>query len=156
MKTNKERQTRTKHSALGFTFIEALITMSVVVVVAAVTLPLYDRWQTLSTLESSRFEIIQDIRLTQNMAEAGLRDQAFGVYFASNDYTIFQGQTYATRDVAYDIDRSLPMTTVLSGLGEVTFSKKTGAPSVSGSLIITDTVNNNQESIYISLLGLVY
>ena len=102
----------------GFTLIEAVVTIAIIVVVTAVTIPLYSYWQNLRVLDSSRFEVLQDVRLAQDKAMAGLNDESFGVYFISNGYTIFQGDSYATRDIGQDIQRKVPDTIILSGLSD--------------------------------------
>jgi len=140
---------------LGFTLIEVVVTISIIVVVTAVTIPLYSHWQTLSVLDSSRFEVLQDIRFAQDKAMAGYNDSDFGVYFTSSGYTLFQGTTYLTRDSSQDIARKIPSTIVLSGLNEVTFAKKTGEPSVTGTLVLTNTADNSKESILINPEGMI-
>ncbi len=140
----------------GFTLVEVIITIAIIVVVAAVTIPLYSYWQNLSVLDSSRFEVLQDMRWAQDKASAGLNDSDFGVYFTSNTYVIFQGTTFATRDIGQDIERKVPTMIVISGISEVTFDKKTGDPSVSGAVILTNTADSSKESIYINPEGAIY
>lgn len=140
----------------GFTLVEVIITLAIVVIVAGVSFPLYSHWQDIDALDSSRFAILQDVRSAQASAIAGENQSSFGVFFSSTEYTIYQGDAYTSREPAEDIVRYLKDDLILSGLSEVAFEKETGTPSTTGTLVITNTKTNNTESITVNDVGLIY
>ena len=140
----------------GFTLTEVLITLGVIIIVFAATVPLYSHWQTFNVNQSYRYEILQDIRYSQARAKAGLNDSSFGVYFLSTEYILYQGDSYAARDQSQDIVRVLDSSIVLSDLTEVNFLQATGLPSAVGSLAVTNVNTGAIESITINDQGLVY
>jgi len=139
----------------GFTLIEALVVIAIIVIVTAATIPLYGRWQTASILGSTKTEIVQNIRTAQIKAKSGLNNSDFGAYFLTTSYTIYEGSTYITRDQSQDAIFSLPGNISLSGLSEVNFTKKTGIPSVVGTLLINNLASGEKVSIDINSEGLI-
>lgn len=140
----------------GFTLMELLIVVAIMVILAAVTLPIYNSFFTLAVLDSVKVEIIQNIRLAQTKALAQENDSSFGLYFEATQYTLFQGSSYSARVLSLDRIFAMPANINLSNLLEITFAKKTGLPSVSGSLILTNTANNSTETIVINAAGAIY
>lgn len=135
---------------------EVIVTLAIIVVVAAASIPLYSYWQNMDSLDSSRFMILQDIRSAQASSIAGENQSSFGTFFSSTEYIIYQGDAYTSREPAKDIIRYLKDDLVLSGLSEVAFEKETGTSSTTGTLVITNTKTNNTESITVNEVGLIY
>ncbi len=140
----------------GFTLIELIVVISIITILSAVTVPLYSYFQTFTVLGSAKHEVLQNIRLTQVKAQSGENNSAFGVYFDTNQYTLYQGDTYLTRNQSQDIIYGLSDNIGFSGFTEVNFSIKTGLPSATGTLTLTNTINNATETIIFNSMGLVY
>ena len=139
----------------GFTLVEILIVFSIIVVVSAVTIPLYNRWQVANTIASEKTEVAQHLRLAQTRARSGLGDKNHGLYFQSNNYTIFEGDDYLTRDQGEDEFYYLPTSVVISGFSEIIFIKQTGIPNITGTLTLTNTITSETATIDINSQGLI-
>jgi hypothetical protein len=66
-----------------------------------------------------------------------------GVSIQPNQFVIFQGATYATRDVAEDAVIQANPAITHSGLPEVVFTELSANPNVTGSITLTDPVGNS-------------
>ena len=140
----------------GFTFIEALMVIAIILVVFAVTVPLYSQWQIMNVNESHKYEMVQDLRLIQGKAISGLNDSNHGIYFLSTEYTLYQGDSYAARDQSQDVVRYAPTYITLSGISEINFEQKTGTPSVTGTITLTNIADNSTEVIDVKPSGTIY
>ena len=139
----------------AFTLIETLIVITIIAVLAGASVPFYSYFQNFSVIESVKQEVLENMRLAQSKAKAGVNDSAFGLYFSGGQYVIYQGDTYAGRDQSQDFVNELPANVVFSGLAEITFSKNIGQPSNNGTIILTNTSTNIQKQIIVNSQGLI-
>jgi len=93
----------------------------------------------------------------QVSAVGGINDSKHGLYLdtAATAVTVFQGDTYTTRDVAQDFLVDLSGgATLSSDFGtEIVFNKITGIPSSTGTVTISS--NNRTTGITINEEGLI-
>ena len=106
--------------------------------------------------ESYKYELVQDLRLVQGKAISGLNDSSHGVYLLSSQYIMYQGGSYTTRDVSQDIIRYTQSNIILSGISEINFEQKTGTPSNTGTIVLTNTIDNSTEVIDVQSSGTIY
>ena len=127
----------------GFTLVEVLLTIVILALltatVAPTTLDFYRRQQ----LHTYTQEIIQILRRTQLSAMSTEGDSNFGVYFTSNNYILFRGDSYTLRDIQYDEVFDLPSVIGISGLSEVVFLKPEGRSSQEGQIVVTNNIQEN-------------
>ena len=142
-------------------FIEALIIVSISVLLVTAVLPIYSNLQVSSQLRENTSQIIQVIRTARERSMVGLDDIQHGVYFQADKYTLYQGTSYALRDTAYDreiiLDDILRITRNLTGSGDaddLNFSKGFGIPNKTGSITLTHDVKGNR-LIDINSLGMI-
>lgn len=140
----------------GFTLIEILVTITIMIILAAGAMALYSFFQTEQVLESVKTELIQQMRYQQERAKAGIGGTSYGVYFSGSNYTLYQGQNYAARNPASDIVHSLPAGFVFSGYQEVTFLLHQGSASPTGTLTIEKLSTNTSVTIQVNSVGLIY
>lgn len=152
-----------KANTQGFTLIELLIVISVTIILAASTIPVYGGWQSMSQLNESKAQIVQMIRMARQYSIAGYNDTKHGVYLEinpnANDKAIYyQGDSYASRDSDYDLelllDNTISITTTLSGQ-EVNFTKNNGLPSSQGIINIFNNINNSYQ-LEVNEIGVVF
>lgn len=140
----------------GFTLAELLVVIGITLIVSAVSIPLYSYFQGFQTLESARENVLAQVQQARLRAVAGLSQSNHGLYFDNDSYTLYQGDSYASRDQGEDESYQLPDNIVFSGLNEINFIQKTGVPSSEGILVLTNTVNNEIREINIRSNGLIY
>ncbi len=141
-------------SKVGFTLIEILVAIGLIGILVFLSIPFYQSFQVESQLDSITEEIVQTLRRAQSKAMASQADSKFGVKLTSGQYTLFKGDSYATREVVYDEDFNIPDTLSISGLTEIVFDKLKGTTLNTGNITIT-SVNNNSKTININEVGRV-
>lgn len=125
----------------GFTLLETLLVILIIVFLAALIFPLGLDFYKNQQLQTHSQQILQTLRRAQSKAMAGEQDSSFGVYFDNdnNKYILFKGNSYPTRDSQYDEVFDLPAIIAISGLPdppEIIFSKLEGKPNWAGNVIL--------------------
>jgi type II secretory pathway pseudopilin PulG len=142
-------------SQIAFTLVELLITIGIIILLAAVAAPIYGNLQVSAQLNESTSGVTQTLRQARQSAMSRENNAGWGVYFTSSSYTLYQGISYAARNNAYDLvislDSALSFSTTLAG-DEVNFSAGLGEPSNTGSITLTHDVNGTR-TITINSLG---
>jgi prepilin-type N-terminal cleavage/methylation domain-containing protein len=142
----------------GFTLIELLIVISVTLVLAVASAPIYGNLQVSSQLNDSGDQIIQTLRTAHAYSMGRLNNASHGVYFeinpsAADRFILYQGTTYATRDSTYDraatLGSNIVISTTLSG-NETSFSKGIGSPSATGTITVSHEVLQSTRVIEIN------
>lgn len=137
----------------GFTLVEVLLVLSIIILLITLTIPLGIRFYSTRQLDVSENGIVQTLRRAQIKAMSMERDSAFGVYITSEEYVLFKGDSYIARDISYDEIFDLPDNLSITGLSEIVFSKLKGTPSDTGT--ITLFLDNRTESININEMGMI-
>jgi len=112
----------------GFTLIEILITIFLIVILASFIVSVGLNFYKSQQLEVYSQAVLQTLRRAQSKTVSVELDSSFGVYLTNNNYTLFKGNSYDTRDVQYDEVFDLPEIIKVSGLSEVVFLKTEGLP----------------------------
>lgn len=110
----------------GLTLLEILIVVGIIAVLTSLSLPLGLDFYRSQQLEAQSQEIVQTLRRAQLKAMSVEDDSSFGVYFTDDNYTLFKGGSYTTRETQHDEVFNLPLILTLNGLSEVVFSKLEG------------------------------
>ncbi|TSC55426.1 MAG: Uncharacterized protein G01um101418_910 [Parcubacteria group bacterium Gr01-1014_18] len=138
----------------GFTLLEALLSVSVVAILALVAFPISIQFQNRTGLDIASYSFTQSLRSAQTLAQASSGDSSWGVKADTGSILLFKGSSYASRDTAYDQISSIYESIILSGVTEVIFAKFTGLPQTTGTLILTSP-NNETRSVTINSKGTV-
>ncbi len=147
----------------GFTLIELLVVIGIFIIIAVVSTPIYSNWQITVQAKDITTEIIQSLRLAKTRSQAGLNNSSHGVYFEVNEgsgdaFTIYQGSSYAGRNISYDqktnLSGALVLTTTLAG-NEVNFSKGLGEPTATGTVMIVHSTTDEIATVTINSLGVI-
>lgn len=146
----------------GFTLIEFLIAMVLMIVLIGAAIPLYTGLQTSAQLNESADQLVQTMRLARSRAAERLNNAQHGVYLdidpAEDDrYILFQGNSYATRDPSFDrittLDDALALSSALSnGASEIVFNRTQGVPSATGTITLTH-VTYGSRSLSVNSIG---
>ena len=127
----------------GFTFIEILVVVGIIVLFLGLSIPQLRSFQQGSYLKNTGQEVVAALRLAQSKTLASEGALQYGVHFdvvsTPNQYTLFQGSSYAARDTAKDkitvLQKTIEISSLsLGGTSEVVFLRLTGQASVSGTV----------------------
>lgn len=137
----------------GFTSLELLLVTGIVAGIAAVSIPVYRDYQVRNDLLTVTDQVSQALGRAQMLAQAGQLETPWG--YSVSRATLFAGSSYATRDVTEDEYYPMPDTIETSGLDEVSFARLTGAPSATGTIVLTSLRGERREvSILIDRQGI--
>lgn len=137
----------------GFTLIELLLSVTVISIIAATSMPLFVTYQNQNEIHLKGQEITSMLRRAQLYARTSNDNSEWSVAIQSGAATLYKGTTYATRDVSLDETTVLPASITPSGLSAVTFSKLTGIPTATGSITLSS--DSHTRTISLNSVGMV-
>src|SRR3990172_5578838 len=116
----------------GFTLIELLLVTGIVLSVSVLAGPFYARFLGQNSAQETSDQIVQSLRKAQFYAKTSRKSgsSGWGVNYAANTLTVYQGSTYATRNSALDEKFEVSQSVVTWGLGEINFARGSGLPTV--------------------------
>jgi len=132
----------------GFTLIEILVVVGIMSLFLTMSMFQLRSFQQGSHLQNTTQETAAALRLAQSRTLASQDNSQYGVYFdittTPHQYTLFQGSSYATRDIAKDevtlINKEIEISAIdLEGGNEVVFLRLSGQASVEGSVTFRQT-----------------
>lgn len=150
----------------GFTLIEILLVISVTLVLAVPSYSLFNNLHKSAQLNESANQIIQTLRIARERSVAQLNNSPHGVYFfiaaSPSKYVLYQGETFNSRNIAFDreyyLDNPLKLSTsnliLIGGNIDINFSQGRAAPSNIGSISIKQS-NGSSRTISINSAGLI-
>ncbi len=131
----------------GITLIEILIAMAIVVGLIGLGLFISIDFYKSYNFNSERDIIVNILQKARSQSLSNINESKHGVYFKTDEYVIFQGETYSSRNPAYDENIKTDPAIGRSGLQEIVFEQLTGQNSTSGNILISDGVRSSQISI---------
>lgn len=141
----------------GFTLTELLIVIGITLMLAVAAAPIYSGLQVSAQLNENTSQMIQALRTARVESVAGVNNSRHGVKFDSNTYTLYQGNSYATRDANYDrvhtLDEVLSITHTITD-GDVNFTKNKGKVENTGTITLTHDVAGSK-TIIVNSMGVV-
>ncbi|HRH24202.1 MAG TPA: prepilin-type N-terminal cleavage/methylation domain-containing protein [Candidatus Paceibacterota bacterium] len=149
----------------GFTLLEILVVMGLVLMVVAFGLIVsFDDYRGF-TFRNERDIVVSVIQKARGQAinnmcfGAGCTDgKAHGVYFGTpGEYVVFQGTSYATRDVALDeVIAARDNASVVSGMTSVVFNRLRADTTTVGGTTLTITQPGHTSTITVEPEGRVW
>lgn len=124
------------HSESGFTFIEILVTISVLAILGTITLSALANVRVQRDLDAAVAETVSTIRLAQSKTLASESDARYGVHFAEDRVALFQGVSYGagttteTRLLSPRV--RITVITLADGGSDVAFQRLTGTTTSHG------------------------
>ena len=139
----------------GFTLLEVMLSLAVVGIMSAVSVPVLSRVQTKNDLDAATRVLVQSLRRAEILAQSVDGDTSWGVSAQSGSITLFKGPSFAGRDSTYDEIFTVPTTVTATGLTEVVMAKFTGYPTTTGSVTLTSSVLPDTSTVTIQAKGTV-
>jgi len=136
------------HIRQGFTLVEMMIAFGVGLVLVSATVIISANFVKNSSMAVVVQTIVSDLRAAEQRALASEGNVSHGVKMAGGNVTLFRGASYAARQTAYDSIMPYQSYMTFSGITEVVFAKQTGAPSVAGTITVTNGLRTVVVTIY--------
>lgn len=137
----------------GLTTLELLLSIAIIVIILAASIPFYFSFYAKSKSESLSKEILTSVYRAKLNAMASQNDDSWGLEAAKDSkITIFRGTSYDSRDQQYDeivdVDPGITFTTS----AEIIFAKSSGLANAAKTITFKDT-NDNTVTINIDTYG---
>jgi len=130
--------------SFGLTIIELLTVIAILIILISISISLFRIFQKESGLTNTAEEIINMLRFAQNKTLASQESSQWGVYFSIStspqEYILFKGSDYASRDPAYDQIHEIPEKIEIyeidltGGGSEIVFERVLGNTNFSGNM----------------------
>lgn len=130
--------------SFGLTIIELLTVIAILIILTSISISLFRIFQKESGLTNTTEEIINMLRFAQNKTLASEESSQWGVYFSTSsspqEYILFKGSDYPSRDPAYDQIHKIPEKIeiyeidLVGGGSEIVFKKVLGNTDSSGNM----------------------
>lgn len=127
---------------VGFTLIEVLIVVAILLILVTASVAGLQAFSARARHVNAAHVVLGALEEAHARTLASDNDDAYGVYFETNQVTIYQGTSYVSGDPNNDV-RILPAQTnialiSLGGGDEVQFERLTGSASPTGSITVVD------------------
>lgn len=135
------------HARRGFTIVELLLVIGIILIVAAFTLPGSALFLRRQQLNDTVYEFTNALERAHLQAMFDKNGSAFGVRVLSDSYVLFEGSSYAARNTDNDEIFPLSSSVSITGLSEIVFAELTGIPDATGTITISDSGNGGTDII---------
>lgn len=126
---------------------EILLTLAILGTISAVGWPVINNLYSDFQITSERDNLIGVLRKAQSLAFSNQGQSSYGVYVLENQYAVFKGSSYATRDPVFDEKFAKPSGIAVSGLSEIVFVPLSGIPNATG----TFNLSNGRQNLSVQI-----
>lgn len=137
----------------GFSLIELLLTVALLALITAVSLPQYNNFLVSRLSVSDANQLVTQLHKARMYAIQQKEGGGWGVYVQASSSVLYQGTDYAGRNVAYDEINQFG-SLISDGPHDVVFSSTTGRSSINHTINFTDTIGTDRV-MTINRLGVV-
>lgn len=131
----------------GFTLIEILVVLGIITIIGSISIIMgvddyrrqlfrSDRDLLVTALQHARAQSVSSICLGSGCTGG----KPHGVYIGADEYVMFQGASYATRDSDVDAVIEADSNITQSGISEVVFEQLSGDVLTPGDIVLTDSL----------------
>lgn len=100
VRINMKNETRLPAGSQGFTIIEVLVVLSIFITLLRIGYVSVLNFERKTPITATVNTVIADIRGQQTKAMTGVDGSSFGIFFQTNGYTLFKGDSYNPSDPA--------------------------------------------------------
>ena len=150
---NAKFQIRNKKITSGFTLIELMVSMGILLILFALTTINLTRLPSSASQSSSYDRLVSDLRGQQTKAMVGYGAETYGVHFESASYTLFT-RTYGTDNYTINLDPNITFTGVTFPNSQVVFASGSGdVIGATGSASISNSVTGEVKTLRLNRYG---
>ncbi|OGM31172.1 hypothetical protein A2803_01710 [Candidatus Woesebacteria bacterium RIFCSPHIGHO2_01_FULL_44_21] len=136
----------------GLTYIELILVIGIMLTLSILTASFYARFITQNATANTTDRIVGAFTKAQMYAMMGKNNSNWGVNFGSATVTMYQGNSFGTRNSALDESFSVNSNVAISGFSDINYARATGLPSVAATISIqggnnSDTVTVNSQGV---------
>lgn len=149
----------------GFTLVEIIITLGIVLMLSGITTYNLLHTQTAATVDSTVDMLVSDMNNQQLKTMVGVGSThpgSYGIYFMQDRYILFAGNTYdaaSSTNFTVPLDQSIVIAGTTFPNNTLTFTKLSGEMSgytpSNNSVTLKSTSNNSQKTITLNRYGVV-
>lgn len=141
----------------GLTLVELLIVMAIIAIVASAIMSGFMSYGVAQELQVVKAESTTLVREARQRTIASETDTQFGVHVATSTITVFEGANFTTGVVRSEFTSqgTLFASTFSDGSNEIVFSRLTGLPSATGTIMLTQTRSNDTITLEILDNGMI-
>jgi prepilin-type N-terminal cleavage/methylation domain-containing protein len=136
----------------GVTFIEIIIVIAILVVLSAVIFPISANFIPRQHYRDTVNTVISSVQTTQTYALNGQYDHNWGLNIAGQVLTIYQGNSFATRDQSFDKNTQIPNSVSIDPV-EVNFTRHTG--TTSATTITITSIKSDVTTLSLNQYGVI-
>lgn len=137
----------------GFTFIELLLVISITLIIGSYSAVFFSRFISQNAVSNTQDQLTNQLRKAQLYAMMSKQNSNWGVNFSSNTITLYQGNSFATRNTAFDEVFTVNNSVTVSGLSDTNFARMTGIPNTTSSVTVSGT--GGSKTITVNSQGVV-
>jgi prepilin-type N-terminal cleavage/methylation domain-containing protein len=150
---------RTRKTTTGFTLIEIMIAITIILIIGAISVSAFINWQSEKKMDGASDIVASVLEESRGLTINAYGGNQYGVYLGTNDRVIsFVGATYNPVTVS-NTTTLIPsgVTISTSTLGTaVVFQKFSGSAGVGGIIVLSDNKNaSNTRTIMVDTSGAV-
>lgn len=134
----------------GFTILEIMLIIGILVIIFSLGLPITFDFYKNYQLQAEGDKFISLLEMTRNSSMVNLNQFPHGIYWDNDNFIIFEGSSFATRNQSQDQNFPRAKTISISGPNEIIFN------SLSGQITSSTFVFNNGDksfNIYVNQEG---
>lgn len=114
-----------RHNA-GFTILEIIIAFAIITTILMLTAPFIFSFFRQNTLRAERNILLGLLKQARTLSMTNEQLSSYGVHIGSSQFTLFKGNTYASRDISFDYAVARQSGTTISGPTEIEFNRLSG------------------------------
>ncbi len=136
-------------SSRGYTLVEFLVVIAILVLIATLTFKTYISFKGSKTLEAAVSLVLAELKEARSLSINGKNGNEWGVHVASTSVTLFEGSTYnasASSNIVSAIDSSVQISAIslYGGSADVVFSRLKGTTQSTGTITLSLVASTTQ------------
>lgn len=142
----------------GFTIIEILIVISLIAAIAGFAIAGFQNFAIYQQYNEAVGNVKSTLNQSRVSARSAIDDQTHGIKFSSNSLTQYIGDTYTAGNPTNEVVTYNLVTIqvdLTGGVDEIVFSKLSGLPSATGTVIVSGNKFSASTTIKISDSGVI-